>query len=750
MRLVSKEEMMLEPIIENSKVTIKNYVETSKIRVIIVEDDECLLNFIKPYLEIQGYFEVETVNSAKEGDKRIRNATFDVVVSDYDLPEKNGLQFFEELRKSSINIPFILLAEKGKEEVIIKALNTGAYRYVEKNGNLETICVELSSFIQQAANNAKSDLTLKENEERFRQVAENSHIWIWEVDSTGLYTYSSPAVENMLGFKPGEIVGKKHFYDLFFPDDQEELKQTIFNIFSQKQRFRDLISRYIHKNGKLVFLSTSGLPILNEKGNILGYRGTDLDITEQKETEEKLAESEEKYRDIFENARDAIYIHDLKGKVIAINKVVQEYGFKKEQIIGKNLLTFVSKKYWPKLIMQFSQIGRGNRIEGEIEVNTPLGKRIAEYRTNPIIRGNKAIGGHAILRDTTDRKKIEEALLESQQKFRALFDANPEASVFVDNTFHIIEANSRFSKLFRYSVDEIKDKLIDIIVPKEAEEESKNLRRKILLGPTEIVTSRKRKDDSQVPLLMSAGPVIVDNKTIGAVMVYKDISNIITAQEELSKALFQAELLNEKLSVVGGFTRHDVRNKMAVINGNLYLAKKCAGDNIQLCTYLDQIKTAVSNVDCLLEFARNFEMLGSQELTITDIGKSVDDAASLFTDLKNVKIVNECRGSSVLADSTLTTIFYNLIDNSLKYGQKITQIRVYSEPQQSSNKIVYEDDGVGIDAEIKKQLFTKGIGKGTGYGLYLIKRTCEIYGWTVQETGQPRKGARFEFTTNKK
>jgi len=106
---------------------------------------------------------------------------------------------------------------------------------------------------------------------------------------------------------------------------------------------------------------------------------------------------------------------------------------------------------------------------------------------------------------------------------------------------------------------------------------------------------------------------------------------------------------------------------------------------------------------------------------------------SLFTDLKNVKIVNECSGSSMLADSTLTTIFYNLIDNSLKYGQKITQIRVCSEPQQKSSKIVYEDDGVGIDAETKKQLFTKGIGKGTGYGLYLIKRACEIYGWTVQK-----------------
>jgi signal transduction histidine kinase len=109
-------------------------------------------------------------------------------------------------------------------------------------------------------------------------------------------------------------------------------------------------------------------------------------------------------------------------------------------------------------------------------------------------------------------------------------------------------------------------------------------------------------------------------------------------------------------------------------------------------------------------------------------------------------MANECRGFTVLADSMLTTVFHNLIDNSLKYGQRLTRIRVYSESQEKSSKIVYEDDGAGIDAELKTQLFNKGVGKGTGYGLYLIKRTCEIYGWTVHETGEPGKGARFEFT----
>ena len=143
-------------------------------------------------------------------------------------------------------------------------------------------------------------------------------------------------------------------------------------------------------------------------------------------------------------------------------------------------------------------------------------------------------------------------------------------------------------------------------------------------------------------------------------------------------------------------------------------------------------------------------MLGSQELVITDVGKAVDEAASLFADLKGVKIINECRGLSVLADSMLTTIFYNLIDNSLKYGQKLTQIKVQNNTQQKPSKIIYEDDGVGIDSETKKQLFNKGMGKGSGYGLYLIKRTCEIYGLTVQETGQPGKGAHFEFNITTK
>jgi signal transduction histidine kinase len=79
----------------------------------------------------------------------------------------------------------------------------------------------------------------------------------------------------------------------------------------------------------------------------------------------------------------------------------------------------------------------------------------------------------------------------------------------------------------------------------------------------------------------------------------------------------------------------------------------------------------------------------------------------------------------------------------LKYGEKTSKIRVHYEEEENQLKLIYKDDGVGIPAEMKSNLFNEGYGKGTGYGLYLLKRMCEAYGWTIQETGKPGQGVQF-------
>ncbi len=138
---------------------------------------------------------------------------------------------------------------------------------------------------------ARAEEALRRSEERFRQIAENAGEFIWEVDADGLYTYANPVVEKILGFKPDELVGKVHFYDLFAPDVREELKAGALAAFAQKGSFQAFVNPNLRKDGARVILETSGSPILDRDGNLRGYRGADIDITERVRTEEALRDS---------------------------------------------------------------------------------------------------------------------------------------------------------------------------------------------------------------------------------------------------------------------------------------------------------------------------------------------------------------------------------------------------------------------------------------------------------------------------
>jgi PAS domain S-box-containing protein len=141
-------------------------------------------------------------------------------------------------------------------------------------------------------------------------VAENVGDVIWEVDANGLYRYVSPAVETILGYTPDELIGKMHFYDLFTPELREELKAGAFKVFAAKKSFRAFPNANMSKDGKIVHLETSGVPKLDEAGNLVGYRGSDTDVTERKQAEEALRKSEAQLRN---SKKD---LHKLAGRLI--------------------------------------------------------------------------------------------------------------------------------------------------------------------------------------------------------------------------------------------------------------------------------------------------------------------------------------------------------------------------------------------------------------------------------------------------
>ncbi|OGL48370.1 MAG: hypothetical protein A3H37_05200 [Candidatus Schekmanbacteria bacterium RIFCSPLOWO2_02_FULL_38_14] len=134
--------------------------------------------------------------------------------------------------------------------------------------------------------------TLRKSEERFRQITESKEECIWEVNAVGLYTYISPVVEKILGYKPEEIIGKKYFYNFFAPDVKEKIKTAAFEYFARKQTFKGFSNQSVHKQGNIVIIETAGVPVLDSKGTLLGYRGVDIDVTKRRQIENQFRQSQ--------------------------------------------------------------------------------------------------------------------------------------------------------------------------------------------------------------------------------------------------------------------------------------------------------------------------------------------------------------------------------------------------------------------------------------------------------------------------
>ncbi len=230
----------------------------------------------------------------------------------------------------------------------------------------------------------------------------------------------------------------------------------------------------------------------------------------------------------------------------------------------------------------------------------------------------------------------------------------------------------------------------------------------------------------------------------------RDITERKKAEKILNGAVNEVSLVNEKLSVVGKLTRHDVRNKLAVVAGNLFMTKEKLPPDHEAMKYLKKAESAFEPINRIFDRARTYERLGTDKLAYIYVKQSFDEAVSLAHHLDRIKVVNDCKCLAVYADSLLGPLFYNLIDNSITHGEKVSKIRIYHKTNKDRLKLIYEDDGVGIAKAEKKKIFGEATGKGTGIGLRMIKIMCKIYGWTIQETGKKGKGAQFTITIPKK
>lgn len=167
------------------------------------------------------------------------------------------------------------------EEISQDEIGQLAVSFNEMVRKLKATTVSLDEMTALVDEKEEAEQLFRESESRFKQIADNAREWVWEVDADGLYIYSNNMVKEILGYDPDEIVARKHFYDLFNPDDREALKSGALQAFANKEPFREFRNRNVHKDGREVWLLTSASPILDIYGSLLGYRGVDTDISER-------------------------------------------------------------------------------------------------------------------------------------------------------------------------------------------------------------------------------------------------------------------------------------------------------------------------------------------------------------------------------------------------------------------------------------------------------------------------------------
>jgi PAS domain S-box-containing protein len=268
----------------------------------------------------------------------------------------------------------------------------------------------------------KTQDALKESEERFKQVAENAGDWIWEVDANGLYKYSSPAVEKLLGYKPSEIIDKLYFYDLFSPEIRDTIKNEAFKVFAMKGKFFHFQNKNRRKDGSIVVLDTSGSPILDSDGNLIGYRGIDSDVTERLQFIENL----HKLSVAVEQSPASIVITDLRGEIEYVNpRFTQMTGYTFEEAKGNNPRILKSGHTKREVYTElWSKISSGKEWKGEFYNRKKNGDFFWEAASiSPIIDESGKITHYiAVKEDITDKKeatrKIFDAIIETEERER--------------------------------------------------------------------------------------------------------------------------------------------------------------------------------------------------------------------------------------------------------------------------------------------------------------------------------------------
>jgi PAS domain S-box-containing protein len=328
-------------------------------------------------------------------------------------------------------------------------------------------------------------------------------------------------------------------------------------------------------------------------------------------------------------------------------------------------------------------------------------------------------------------------LLESEERYRSLVENLNDAVFTVNQDGLITYVSQAGERQYGYTSSDLIGKPFTNIVYKEDIPALMDRFHNIGKGLISPFEWRLLHQDGSLSWVRTSTRPVEDST--GSSSFFGIISNI-SQQKKDEEAIRQA---NRKLSLLTGITRHDINNQLMVLNGFLQLLHNKVKDPA-LEDYFTRVNRVSARISSIIQFTKEYEEIGVSDPTWQDchvlVDKSLEDAP-----LGTVRVNNDLpSGAEIFADPLISKVFYNLMDNAVRYGGTITTIRFSSEQRGSDHILFCEDDGAGIPIEEKEKIFDRGYGKNTGLGLALSREILSITGITISETGEPGRGSRFE------
>ena len=701
--------------------------------------------------------------------------TFNAGLFDQAFPFFNSI---ENMLTAGASFMFLNTVAAMSVAVLVKGLNFAHQKEKDLAVNLKReqlrlikIKNELESEVEERKHTTEA---LTESEATLKSIFRAAPTGIGMVSNRILDRVNERLCE-MVGYSPEELVGQSA--RIFYPSEdefqwvgEEKYKQI------REQGTGTVETRWQCKDGSIIDVLLSSTPIDADKPK-KGVTFTALEITDRKQTEEALRKSNERFRILFDNAPDPIYIHKMDGTLLDGNKAAEKLlGYKKEELIGKNLLEIglLSGQDLPKALNTLEQSQKGNPFGPEEftlyrKDMTPV---CVEIVTHPVdIKDERLVLG--IARDVTDRKQAEEALRLSEEKFSKAFQTSP---VWVDITTisedRFLEVNDTFTKISGFTRKEaIGNTSLDLgfwLDPESDRERALQIFYKQGYFRN-LETKMRFKDGKDHTMLWSADPIEFEGQEC-FINVLTDITETKMIQEEkvaLESQLQQAQKM-EAIGTLAGGIAHDFNNILSAVIGYTELSLNEAEKESTLYQNLQEVFQASGRAKDLVKQILTFSRQAEKERKPVQVKLICKEAikflrASIPTYIKIRQKIDS--DSLVMADPTqIHQVLMNLCTNAgHAMGEKggVLEVKLTDAKLEAGVsaqfpelkpgpylELAVSDTGHGIPADIIDRIFdpfftTKGKGEGTGMGLSVVHGIVGSCGGAITANSEPEKGATF-------